>query len=596
MADKTFLDASELDFATLKDNLKTFLRDQPQFKDYNFEGSNLSVLLDLLSYNTYLNAFYLNQIGTEMFLDTANLDESVMSHAKELNYIPRSRSSSTAQVNLNVAGNANEGSVSLDKFTDFTTRVGSNTFTFSTNEEIVAINDGSGNFVANNITLFEGDIITEYYEETGDDNRFVISSANVDISSIDVTVQTSNTDFSNTAYARAENLFNLTPTSRVFFVQAMGANKYEIEFGNDVTGRKLTNGNVVRVRYRDSAASDADNARSFVSANAAITATTINKSSGGALREDKESVRFNAPRVFATQDRAVTVEDYRALIKAEFPNVQTLNVIGGENLDPPRFGKVQIVVKPFGANKLTDAQKQSIVDFLKNKVSVSTEVITGDPEFLNLIIDTTVTYNTSQTSKTTQQIKDAATTAILDYGSTQLTEFNNDFRYSRLTTTVDAIDDSVISNNTRVSLAKRISPLAGNINTLELKFGQKIKSESDFGVEALTSSRFFRTINGVRYEAFLQNNGSVVQVRGVVGNSTSVIIANAGSIDFETGTVTLNNFVVTEYFSRGTAAFGDHVNVVVRTFDQDVLADNENILLIESEDVTVNVVGQLTDD
>lgn len=596
MAKKSFLDTSQLDFDQLKDNLKTFLQDQPQFKDYNFEGSNLSVLLDLLSYNTYLNSYYLNQIGTEMFIDTANLVESVLSHAKELNYVPRSRTASTAQVNLNVAGNANEGTISLDKFTDFTARVGANTFTFSTNEEIVAVNDGTGNFIANDITLYEGTIVTEYFTETGDDNRFVISSANVDISSIDVTVQTSNTDYSNTSFTRAQNLFDLTPTSRIFFVQPTGANRYEIEFGNDITGQKLKNGNVVRIRYRDVAAADADFASLFTSANASIVATTLSTSSGGAEREDKESVRFNAPRVFATQDRAVTVEDYRALIKAEFPNVQTLNVIGGEELDPPRFGKVQIVAKPFGANKLTDSAKQAIQDFLRSKVSVSTEVITGDPEFLNLIIDTTVTYNTTNTTKTSQQIKDSVLGAIVSYGNTQLTEFNKDFRYSKLGANIDAVDDSILSNNTRVSIAKRISPLAGNQNNLELKFGQRIKSESDYDVNALTSSRFYRTVNGVRYEAFLTNNGSTVQVRGIIGDTDVVIVNNAGTIDFEQGIVTLDEFIVTEYFSRGATAFGSHVNVIVRSFEQDVLALKENILQIESEDVTVNVVGQLTDD
>lgn len=597
-----FLSTSELEFGKLKQNLKTFLQQQPQFRDYDFEGSNLAAIIDLLTYNTYMNAFYLNQVGTESFLDTAKLFESVASHAKELNYVPRSRSSSSAQVNMSVSGNANEGTISLDKFTEFTTTVGSNNLIFSTNEEVVAVNDGTGTFVANNITLHEGEIVTEYFTENGQNNRFALTSENVDISSLDVTVQLSNTDFSNTAYTRAENLFELTPTSRVFFVQAAGDRKYEIEFGNDITGRKLKNQNVVRARYRVSSGLAGDKALSFTSANSSIVATTINTSTGGSEREDIDSIRFNAPRVFATQDRAVTTEDYKALITTEFPYIETMNVIGGEKLDPPRFGKVQVVAKPFGANLLTDAQKDAIVDYLRGKTSQTTEVLMGDAEFLNLIIESTVTYNSTQTSLTSNQIKDLAITAIQTYGTNSLTKFNNDFRHSKLTTLIDGIDDSVISNNTKVSVAKRISPQALSTNTLVLNFNQRIKSETDFNVPSISSSRFYRTINGVRYVAYLEDKVSegatqgIIQMKAEVDNSSIVIISNAGTVDYTTGVVTLNDFVVTGYFSRGRTAFGDHINVIARAYDQDVLADDANILLIESEDVNVTVVGQLTDD
>lgn len=597
-----FLSTSELEFGKLKQNLKTFLQQQPQFQDYDFEGSNLAAIIDLLTYNTYMNAFYLNQVGTESFLDTAKLFESVASHAKELNYVPRSRSSSSAQVNMSVSGNANEGSISLDKFTEFTAAVGANNLIFSTNEEVVVVNDGTGTFVANNVTLHEGEIVTEYFTESGENNRFALSSENVDISSLDVTVQLSNTDFSNTAYTRAENLFELTPTSRVFFVQAAGDRKYEIEFGNDITGRKLKNQNVVRARYRVSSGLAGDKALTFTSANSSITATTINTSTGGSEREDIDSIRFNAPRVFATQDRAVTTEDYKALITTEFPFIETMNVIGGERLDPPRFGKVQIVAKPFGANLMTDAQKDAVVDYLRGKTSQTTEVLMGDAEFINLIIDSTVTYNSTQTSLTSNQIKDLAITAINAYGTNSLTKFNNDFRHSKLTTLIDGIDSSVISNNTKVSVAKRISPQTLTSNTMVLNFNQRIKNETDFNVPSISSSRFYRTINGVRYIAFLEDKVSeeatqgIIQMKAEVDNSSIVIISNAGTIDYTTGVITLNDFLVSGYFNRGRTAFGDHINVIARAYDQDVLADDANILLIESEDVNVSVVGQLTND
>lgn len=598
-----FLSTDELDFETLKANLKTFLKSQNLFKDYDFEGSNLSVLLDLLTYNTYQNAFYLNQIGTEMFLDTALLKESVSSHAKELNYVPRARGSSAAVVNLSVTGDATQGTKTIPQYTTFEASVGANTLTFSTDTDIVAVNDGTGSFLANNISIYEGTLVTEFFEEDGNQNRFVISSANVDINSIDVTVQTSSSDITNTSFTRATNLFNLDPASTVFFVQPYGTNKYEIEFGNDVTGKSLDVGNIIRVRYRDSVASAGDGAVNFTAADAAITTTTVTKSTGGSERESIASIKFNAPRVFSTQDRAVTAEDYKSLIKTKFPYVQTLNVIGGENLDPPRFGKVQIVGKPFGGTVLSQSQKDSIVSFLRDKTSVTSEVITGDADFINIIVDTTVQYNSTQTTKTPDQIKSLVTQAIVDYNDNDLSEFDKDFRYSQLTTDIDNVDGSVISNNTKVSIAKRITPAEDKIQNLTIDFGQRLRNEIDYGVPALRSTKFLRRINNVVYEVFLESldvssdaESAGVNLMSEVNGTKQTRVANIGFINYKTGILTLNKFVVTNYFSQGTAAYGDHINIIARPYDQDIVAEGNQILDINPQDINVTVVSRLTDD
>lgn len=598
-----FLSTDELDFETLKANLKTFLKSQDLFKDYDFEGSNLAVLIDLLTYNTYQNAFYLNQLGTEMFLDTALLKESVSSHAKELNYIPRARGSSAAVVNLSVTGDAAKGTKTIPEYTTFTSVVGANTLTFSTDSDIVAVNDGTGTFVANNVSIYEGTLVTEFFEEDGTQNKFVLASANVDINSIDATVQTSASDISNTSYSRATNLFNLTPTSTVFFVQPFGTNKYEIEFGNDITGKSLDVGNILRVRYRDSIASAGDNATTFTATDPTITPTTVTKSTGGSERESIASIKFNAPRVFATQDRAVTTEDYKSIIKTQFPYVQTLNVIGGEDLDPPRFGKVQIVAKPFGGTVLSQSQKDSIVSYLKDKTSVTSEVITGDGDFINIIINTTVQYNSTQTTKTAEQIRTLIVSAITDYNDLELSEFDKDFRYSQLTTDIDGVDTSVISNNTKVSIAKRITPLEGNFDNLSIDFGQRLRNELDYGVSALYSTKFLRTINSTSFEVYLKARevGSSVQTAIVdlvsdINGLPTTKVANIGTIDYSTGMLTLTNFVVTNYFTRGTDAYGDHINIIARPYDQDIVAENDQILEINSQDISVSVVARLTDD
>lgn len=589
MADK-YLSTAELDFDSLKSDFIKFLQNQNQFKDFNFEGSNLSTILDLLTYNTHINAFYLNQIGTESFLDTALLKESVVSHAKELNYVPRSRNSSRASVNISSTGNVNDGTKTINKFTTFTTNLGSNTLTFSTDRDIVAVNDGTGSFIANNVNIFEGTVVTEFYDVTSANTKVVISSANVDIDSIDIVVQNSASDLANTPFTKAENLFNLTPTSSVFFVQGFGKDKYEIQFGNDVTGKRLTVGNIIRLRYRETIGEEGNNAKVFVSSDPTITTTTVANSSLGADRESINSIRFNAPRVFSTQDRAVTVEDYKSLIKNKFPTIQTLNVVGGENLDPPRFGKVVVIPKPFNSTVASQSLKDSIVDFLKTKSSISTEVITADPKFIVLDISSDVRYNSTQTTRSLDEIKTEVTNKILEFGTNNLSEFDKDFRYSKLLSVIDGADESILSNNTKVRMVKEISPVTGATNDFNLDFSNKVIKGS------LSSTLFTKTINGVTFEAFLEDTNGTLRVSSSTRGAKEVLDFNAGSIDYETGVISLSNFKVDGYFSRARAALGDRVQIFTNSVLPDILVEKDQIIQIQSLNLTVSVTGQTTDD
>lgn len=589
MADK-YLSTAELDFDSLKSDFIKFLQNQNQFKDFNFEGSNLSTILDLLTYNTHINAFYLNQIGTESFLDTALLKESVVSHAKELNYVPRSRNSSRASVNISSTGNVNDGTKTINKFTTFTTNLGSNTLTFSTDRDIVAVNDGTGSFIANNVSIFEGTVVTEFFDVTSANTKVVISSANVDIDSIDIVVQNSASDLANTPFTKAENLFNLTPTSSVFFVQGFGKDKYEIQFGNDVTGKRLTVGNIIRLRYRETIGEEGNNAKVFVSSDPTITTTTVANSSLGADRESINSIRFNAPRVFSTQDRAVTVEDYKSLIKNKFPTIQTLNVVGGENLDPPRFGKVVVIPKPFNSTVASQSLKDSIVDFLKTKSSISTEVITADPKFIVLDISSDVRYNSTQTTRSLDEIKTEVTNKILEFGTNNLSEFDKDFRYSKLLSVIDGADESILSNNTKVRMVKEISPVTGATNDFNLDFSNKVIKGS------LSSTLFTKTINGVTFEAFLEDTNGTLRVSSSTRGAKEVLDFNAGSIDYETGVISLSNFKVDGYFSRARAALGDRVQIFTNSVLPDILVEKDQIIQIQSLNLTVSVTGQTTDD
>ena len=589
MADN-YLSTAELDFDTLKSDFKKFLQNQNQFKDFDFEGSNLATVIDLLTYNTFINAFYLNQVGTESFLDTAQLKESVVSHAKELNFLPRSRNSSRARVNLSSTGNVTDGTKTINKFTTFTTTLGANTLTFSTDKDVTAVNDGTGTFIANNVSIFEGDVVTEFFDVTSSNTKLVIASANVDIDSLDVVVQNSTTDLSNTIYQRAENLFELTPTSPVFFVQGFGTDKYEIEFGNDVTGKRLSVGNIVRVRYRDTLGEEGNNAKTFTSTDVTITTTTVANSSLGAERESIDSIRFNAPRVFSTQDRAVTVEDYKSLIKNKFPTIQTLNVVGGENLDPPRFGKVVVIPKPFNSTVASQSLKDSIVDFLKTKASISTEVITADPKFIVLDISSDVRYNSTQTTRSLDEIKTEVTNKILEFGTNNLSEFDKDFRYSKLLSVIDGADESILSNNTKVRMVKEIAPVTGATNDFNLDFSNEVVKGS------LTSTLFTVTINGVNFEAFLEDVNGTIRVSSSTRGAKEVLDFNAGSINYETGIINLNNFKVDGYFSRARAALGDRVQIFTNSVLPDILVEKDQIIQIQSLNLTVSVTGQTTDD
>ena len=585
-----YLSVGELDFDSLKQDLKTYLRTQNQFKDFDFEGSNMAAILDLLTYNTYINAYYLNQVGSESFLDTAQLKESVVSHAKELNYTPRSRNSSQAVVNLSLRGNPLDGNAIIDKFTTFTSELGANTLTFSTDSDIVAINDGTGNFIANNVTIYEGSVVSEYFNIGTSDTKLVISSSNVDIDSVDVTVQNSLSDLSNTTFLKAENLFNLTPNSPVFFVQGFGDNKYEIEFGNDVTGKKLTTGNIVRVRYRETIGEEGNGAREFITSNNIITATTVSRSTLGADRESIDSIRFNAPRVFSTQERAVTVEDYKALVLKEFPTIETVSVVGGEKLNPPRFGKVVVIPKPFNSKIASSSLKNSIVEFLKNRVSISTEVITSDPKFLILDINSLVRFNSTQTTKSLEDIKSNVLSSILNYGSNNLSEFDKDFRYSKLLFDIDNTDTSIISNNTKVRMAKELSPSIRTSLDYVLDYNNAIVKGS------VRSSLFLTIINGVNFETYLEdNNGKILLVSESRG-SKEILDYAAGDIDYDTGILRLNGFKVDSYLKRGRIAFGDRVQIYAQNVDSDILVERDQIILIQSLNTNVLVTGQLTDD
>ena len=351
MANTGFLSTSDLDFSSIKNNLKTYLKNQSQFSDYDFEGSNINVLLDVLSYNTYLNAFYLNQVGSEMFLDTAQLRESVVSHAKELNYLPRSRTSAKAYVNITVTPTGSPTTITIPKYYTLTTSVDSTTLNFHTYSDIT-ISPVDGVYTAANVEIFEGNIVTEYFNVSADTSSFILQSDNIDTNSIEVTVIESSTNSSNSAWQRSESLYGLGPSSNNYFLQGYADYKYQVVFGDGSLGRAPSVGNIIKVTYRDTLGDVGNGAYIFKKTNfdnyTIINVATIAAAAEGSERESIESIKFNAPRYFTTQERGVTNTDFETLTRTRFPQLQAVSAFGGEDLVPPQYGKVAISVKPYG--------------------------------------------------------------------------------------------------------------------------------------------------------------------------------------------------------------------------------------------------------
>lgn len=601
MANTGFLSTSELDFAQLKANLKTYLQGQGQFSDFDFEGSNMNVLLDLLAYNTYQNAFYLNMVGSEMFLDTAQLRESAVSHAKELNYLPRSKTSSVAYVDITInTSNATPAYVTIPKNYKLTTIVDNTTLNYVVPEDIV-VRPVAGVYKASNVAIYEGSIVTEYFSVSNSSTFYTLQSENIDTTSISVYVYQSNTSANAYVYTSASSLLNLTPTSNVYFIQGHSSNKYQIYFGNDVTGRKLEAGNLIKVDYRDTIGELGNGAYIFNRTSAIdgytdISITTNISADQGSDRESIDSIKFNAPKYFPTQERAVTAQDYISLTKAQFPQLQSVNAFGGEELSPPQYGRVAISVKPYGtAGIVSDSVKTSVVSFLNQK-SLTTEPVIIDPEYFYVNVVCNVVYNRLLTSKSSAQIKSQAENAIITYANTNLVEFGDDLRYSKLISTIDDSDFSVVSNTTDLKLIKRWSPVVNVSNTVTFSYDNELYHEATLYTlpnnheHALYTSQFTYThTDGLNYSCYIGDDGlgnlNVITLQSSNGSTVRTVLnSDAGSVNYYTGAVVL----------KGTVASysGSYISIYGKPQNKDLFSTKNKFLLVEASDVLVTVSSE----
>ena len=480
MADR--LNVTELDFDSIKTSLRTFLRQQTEFQDYDFEGAGLSVLLDILAYNTHYNAYYLNMIANEAFLDSASLRNSVVSHAKRVGYTPRSVRAPRAIVTVNVAtSSANAGSLTIPSGYAFSSsQLDGVSYNFVTIESNTTTTKVANNFIFTNVPIYQGQLASYSYTNSFSTNPkqiFTIPDANIDTTTLKVSVSQSSSNTETAVYDLSTNALTVDSNSEVYYLQEGKGGEYEIYFGDDVLGKKIPDGGIISVEYliTDSAASN--KANSFVSSVSiggfsTIYVNSILAAAGGTQRESVDSIKFAAPLSLLSQNRAVTKNDYIKLILQNYPSFEAVNVWGGEENDPPVYGKVFISAKPKLGFEVSDTEK----DFVKNTILKPISVLTITPEIVDidynyLKIEANVFYNKSKMSLNDSELKAALKTVIQNYTDTNLNQFNSYFRFSGLETTIDDFNRAIISNEVTLFVAKKFRPDLINSDNYILNYG-----------------------------------------------------------------------------------------------------------------------------
>lgn len=497
---------TELDFQKIKDSIKDHFKSQAKYNDWNFEGSGLSTLLDVLAYNTHYNALVAHFSLNESFLDSAQIRGNVISHAKLLGYIPRSVRSSSAKINVVVTGNSGSPSIlTLERGTRFRTTIGNATYNFIVLDSVDASkNVAAGNtYTFSNVVVRQGVLKRMLYlvDNTIQNQKFVIPEDTVDTDTLRVRTKANQDSDEYEVYTRFTTLAGIDSNSLVFFPQENASGKYEIYFGDGILGKKPTTNNIVEVEYLYSDGELANSARLFTPvdtiggfATSAISVTTVSISAGGAVRESIESVRYNAPLSYLSQNRAVTADDYKAIIQKEFGGIDSISVWGGENNTEPDFGKVYIAVKPAAAAALTAGEKEAVISTLKSKNIVSITPIILDPEYTYIKLDTFFKYNPNLTDRTKAELESLIRGKIVTYAETYLQRFDGVFRYSKLLAEIDSADPAILNSVARVTMYKDVTPKVGQTNYWDVTYSSPIYATSSN--ESVISSSIFK-IGGV---------------------------------------------------------------------------------------------------
>ena len=590
------LNVSELDFNNIKANLKSFLQSQTEFQDYNFEGSALSILVDLLSYNTHYLAYIANMSTNEVFLDSADVRNNIVSLAKMIGYTPTSVRAPRADVDI-LVNNATGSSLTMNKGTVFSSSVSGASFQYVTNEDIT-ITPENGVYRFHNVTLYEGTPITfKYTVDINDiDQRFVIPSANADTSTLKVSIQNSATDSSSATYSLATGYESLDGDSKVYFIEEVEDGKFKIYFGYGVTGKKPADGNIVILEYVVTNTIDSNSASAFtLSGNVGgftdVTITTNSVSQGGSEAETNASIKFNAPLQYGTQDRAVTTTDYETLTKSIYPNALSVSAWGGEDDETPQYGIVKIGIKAASGSTLTEQTKSDIINSLKKYNVASVTPMIVDPEITSILLTSTIKYDANGTTKSADTLKADVVDTLTTYNVDTLQKFDTLFRHSKLTGLIDNTDPSILSNITTLRVRKSFAPLIGTSSKYNVYFRNGLYNPHSGHMATsggILSSTGFK-IDGNDNEMFLNDDGDGNVRMYYLASGVKNYVNNAqGTIDYTTGAIILNSLNIASISNiRGLAS--TVVELTVTPNSNDIVPVRDQIVEIDISNSKVKI-------
>ena len=588
---------SDFDFDDIKSNLKTFLRSQAEFQDYDFEGSGFAVLIDLLAYNTHYLGFNANMLANEMYLDSADIRKNIVSLAKMLGYTPSSVRAPEASIDI-LVGDGTGSSITMTKGTAFTTTVDGTTFQFINNADIVTT-PVNGVYRFSDVKIYEGTLVTFRYtvDTTDTDQKFIIPSSLADTSTLVVKVQTSSNDTTTNTYTLATGLATVQSTSKVYFLQEIEDGKFEIYFGDGVIGSALTNGNIIILEYIVTNVEAANGASTFtasttISGFSNLTITTNSNAQGGTTAESKESVRFNAPLQYSAQNRAVTTSDYESLVQSLYPNALSVSAWGGEDDETPIYGTVVIAIKAASGSTLTTATKQSIVTQLKKYNVASVRPVIVDPETTFILITSNVKYDEKLTTKTATTLKSDITSVLSNFNDNTLQKFDGVFRYSKVTSLIDDTDTSIISNITTIKIRKEFTPTLNSSTRYNIYFRNSlynpVSGYNSVNGGILESTGF--KISGDTTNVFFLDDDGAGNIRRfrLVGSVRTYANNTQGTINYTTGQITITSLSVSSIQNiRGSAS--TVIELTVTPKSNDIVPVRDQILEIDTANSIITV-------
>ena len=607
------LTVTEFDFDDVKSNLKVFLKGQTEFKDYDFEGSGMSALLDVLAYNTHYLGFNANMLANEMFLDSASLRSSVVSHAKTLGYVPNSARASVATIDVNL-NTTSLTSATMPAGTIFTTTNDGTDFQFVTAADETA--SSIGNIIPLlNVKIFEGTFVsTRYTVDSSDvDQRFLLTDNRADITTLTVKVQTSSSDSTTATYTEATDITQVSATSKVYFIQEVEAGKFEVYFGDGVVGDALDDGNIVILTYVVSNKAAANGAAIFTNAAAIATVTdvavaTVTSANSGSEAETIPSIKYNAPLDYASQGRCVTAEDYKVFTKKLYANAQAVQVFGGESgsfdtslgvVSTPEYGKVFISIKSSTGLNLTSNEKTQLVkDFAPFTVASTTPVIV-DPAITFLILNSTFKYDSSATTETSEALKTSVINTLQDFNDDHLEQFEGMYRHSKVSGLIDNTDTSITSNITTVRMAKKFTPTlnASTLYTINFDntFYNPIRHRDAFTyseahaktLAGVISSSGFKISGDATNEMFFDDDGTgTLRIYYISAGERIYQDFSAGTVDYENGTIVTSGVNITTVSAVDGLA-SSQIKIIAIPDSNDIVPKRNQVLEIDFVNLTV---------